>query len=355
MFKRLKLGPKFTLILSLVFLGSSLLSYAVLSHFQRNTAQQTVTQQAIVLMDTLNSLRTNHVQEIRPLMDIQTDSTAEFIPETVPSYVVRQVFEQFRQQEEEFSKYLYKDATLNPTNPRDQADEFEAELVAQFKADANVEEIHGFRTLNDEPLFYVARPLAVTESSCLVCHSTPQAAPQNLISTYGSESGFGWNLHEIIATQIIYIPARQIFQAARKNTGLAVTTFMVIFALVLLTINRLLKYAVIEPLQPMAQVANYLSEESSPSASQSNETGENEFKKLDKIAEKTDELGQLARIFQRMARVVYSREQDLRNQFQNVLNEVQQKEDGSRETRIYLQKLLARSKEIRQRPTPDQK
>ena len=354
MFKQLKLAHKFTLILSLVFLGSSLLSYVSLSYIQKQTAEQTVAEKAVVLMDTLNSLRTHHVEEIRPLMDDEDESIAEFIPQTVPSYVVREVFEQFRQTEAS-SRYLYKDATLNPTNPRDQADEFESGLVAQFKADSNVDEIYGFRHLNGESLFYIARPLAVNQASCLVCHSTPEAAPKNLISTYGSDGGFGWQLNEIVATQVIYVPARQIFQAARHNTLLAVSIFVGIFALVLLIINKLLKQAVIEPLQPMAQVAKYLSEESSESLHHSGQTGEEEFEKLDKVAHQGDELGQLARIFQRMARVVYSREQDLRNQFQNVLNEVQEKEDGSRENRIYLQQLLARSKEIRQRPTSDQK
>ncbi len=347
MFQRLKLGPKFTLILSLVFLCSSLLSYVVISQIQKNTAQHIVTEQAMLLMDTLNSLRTNHVKEIRPLMNIQNDSTAEFVPETVPSYVVRQVFEQFRQKEE-FSQYLYKDATINPTNPRDQADEFEAGLVAQFKADLKLKEIHGFRNINDAPLFYVARPFAITESSCLVCHSTPQAAPKNLIKTYGSDGGFGWNLNEIVATQIIYVPAGHIFQDARQNTGLAVTIFMVIFALVLWIVNWLLKRTVIEPLQPMAQVAKHLSEESAESLEMSSKLGEDEFNKLDKLAHQGDELGQLARIFQRMARVIYSREQDLRQQFQTVLNEVQQKEKDSKDTKLYVQELLARAQQVRQ-------
>jgi methyl-accepting chemotaxis protein len=355
MLQRLKLGTQFTIVLSIVFLCSSLLSYGILSQVQRNTAERTVTEQAMVMMNTLNSLRSHHANEVLPWMTVENDTLAEFVPETVPSYVVRQVFEQFRQKEE-FKRYLYKDATLNPTNPRDQADDFETDLIAQFKLDENLDEIHGFRTLEGELLFYTARPFMITDASCLDCHSTPEAAPKNLITTYGDQNGFGWNLNEILATQIIYLPARQIFQAARRNTRLAVAIFMAIFAVVLLIVNKLIKHAIVEPLQPMARVAKQFSEESSSTLDSSAEASEQEFKKLNKIANQGDELGQLARIFQRMAKVVYSREQDLRQQLQNVLNEAQQQERDSQDIKVYkvyIQNLLARSRQIRQQTLPD--
>lgn len=356
MLQRLKLGTKFTIILSLVFLCSSLLSYGILAHVQRRTAEQTVTEQAMVLMDTLNSLRTHHANEVRPWMQVDNDSLTEFVPEIIPSYVVRQVFEEFRQQEK-FAKYLYKDATLNPTNLRDQADDFETDLVVQFKLDQDLDEVHGFRTLEGEPLFYVARPFSITNPSCLECHSTPEAAPQNLIRTYGDENGFGWNLNEILGTQVIYIPARQIFQAARQNTQLAVAIFMAIFAIVLLIVNKLIKHAIVEPLQPMARVAKYVSEESAENPNFSSQHNEGEFRKLDKIAHQGDELGQLARIFQRMAKVVYSREQDLRQQLTSVLDKAQKEENESQDGniyRVYIQSLLARSRQIRQQSLPEE-
>ncbi|MEC4805749.1 MAG: DUF3365 domain-containing protein [Jaaginema sp. PMC 1080.18] len=354
--QRLKLRTQFTIILSVVFLCSSLLSYGLLARVQRKTAEHTVTEQAMVLMSTLNALRTHHVSEVRPWMNIENETLTEFVPETVPSYVVRQVFEQFREKAE-FAKYLYKDATLNPTNPRDQADDFETDLVAQFKLNQDLDEIHGFRTLEGEPSFYVARPLVITNASCLECHSTPDAAPQNMIQTYGDENGFGWQLNEIIATQIIYIPARQIFFAARQNTQLAVAIFMAIFAVVLLIINKLIKYAIVEPLQPMARVAKYLSEESSLDSNFSIHQNESEFEKLDKIACQGDELGQLARIFQRMAKVVYSREQNLRHQLTNVLDKAHREENEMQDGNIYqvyIKNLLTRSRQIRQGSLPDE-
>lgn len=344
--KRLKLGSKFTLSLSLVFLCGSLLGYIVLYQMQTNTAKQTVDQQAIVVMDTLNALRNYHANQIRPMMDVSTDETSEFLPETVPSYVVRQIFEQFRQQEG-FQQYLYKDATLNPTNPRDRSDIFETQFIAQFKDDANVQELEGFRRLNGEPLFYVARPLSVTQSSCLGCHSTPEAAPKNLIEQYGSEGGFGWHLNEIIAAQIIYVPARHIFQIARQNTRLAVILFMAIFALVLLILNSLLKRTVIVPLQPMSKIARYLSDDTSQSDSQSVQKYDREFQQLNEVTYRGDELGQLACIFQRMSKVVFHRERGLRQQLQDALDGIEQKEQDLQDKKQYIQKLLARSRAIR--------
>jgi DNA repair ATPase RecN len=50
---------------------------------------------------------------------------------------------------------------------------------------------------------------------------------------------------------------------------------------------------------------------------------------LDEVAERTDELGQLARVFQRMERQVYSREQRLKQEVEELLIEV----DKSRQAR----------------------
>ncbi len=103
-------------------------------------------------------------------------------------------------------------------------------LIDQFRQDPNLEHLSGFRNLFGEQLFYSSRPLAVKQESCLRCHSTPDQAPKSQIATYGAENGFNWNLNEIIATQIIYVPASKVFENARKTFSLVIGIFIFIFA-----------------------------------------------------------------------------------------------------------------------------
>ena len=45
------------------------------------------------------------------------------------SLAVKEIFDNFRSNPE-YADYFYKDATLNPTNLRDKADDFETEIIS---------------------------------------------------------------------------------------------------------------------------------------------------------------------------------------------------------------------------------
>jgi hypothetical protein len=141
---KLQLGQKFTLLLTLVFLGGTLASGAALASVLNHNAQVQLTTKALMLMETMNSVRTYTTDHVQP--EIADRLEAEFLPESVPAYSAREVFETLRISPE-YSDFFYKEATLNPTNLRDKADNFEAQLVAQFQNPAAPQEVSGFRSI----------------------------------------------------------------------------------------------------------------------------------------------------------------------------------------------------------------
>ena len=153
---------------------------------------------------------------VQPLLLPILDTQEKFIPESIPSFSLREMFEILRKNQK-YNNIIYKDATLNPVNLRDQADEFEANIVQRFRQESELKDLSGFRTIYGESLFYTARPFRVQKQTCLRCHSTPEAAPKSQIATYGREHGFGWKLNEIIATQIVYVPAKEILANAQRS------------------------------------------------------------------------------------------------------------------------------------------
>ena len=182
----------------------------------------------------------------------QLASDAEFVPETVPAYSAREVFEQFRTSPE-YADFLYKEATLNPSNPRDQADPFESALVEQFRQDNTLSNLTGYREQDGQKLFYLARPLSIQQASCLECHSDPKKAPASLIRTYGEHGGFGWQLGEVVAAQMIYVPANELIARAHRSLGLVMTIVVGLFSVTVLLINWLLKRQVVRPLKAAHQ------------------------------------------------------------------------------------------------------
>lgn len=303
---RLKLGTKFNALLLLIFLVGTLISGISLSAAMQNRAEEEVTARAEILTQTMNSVRNYTSNNINPLLSERLQTESEFIPETVPAYSAREVFENFRQRPE-YQSFLYKEATLNPTNPRDQADEFETRLVTEFRQNPNLKEKTGYYDRNGEKFFYIARPLAIKKISCLQCHGRPQDAPQSMVNTYGNKNGFGWRLHEIVAAQTIYIPANEVFARGHQYWLLAIAIFIIIFTLVIYSINLLLRRAVIKPLKQLTKVTQRLRERNLHNGLES----PIETEVIASIASRHDEPGQLAKAFQHMNLEVIAREEKL--------------------------------------------
>lgn len=281
--KNLQLGQKFTLLLVIVFLGGVLASSLALSSVLNRSTQGQLTTKALMLMETMNSIRAYTSEHIQP--EIADRLETEFLPESVPAYSAREVFEKFRLNPS-YSDFFYKEATLNPTNLRDKADDFEAELVNQFRQRPDdASEMSGFRSTPAGNLYYIARPIKITEQSCLECHSTPQAAPASMIERYGPTNGFGWELNEIVGAQMISVPAARVMQGARQSLVLILGIFVTAFAIAIILVNLWLKRMVVRPLNRMAQVAEAVS------------MGDT---KAEFVQDSQDEVGKLAEAFNRM-------------------------------------------------------
>lgn len=254
--KNLQLGQKFTLLLLVVFLSGIIASGIALSTVLNQSAQAQLTTKALMLMETMNSVRNYTTDHINP--ELAPRLEAEFLPESVPAYSAREVFETLRNSPD-YADFFYKEATLNPTNLRDKADEFEAQLVNNFRSQDNPREVNGFRRTPGGDLFYIARPIKIAQQSCLECHSTPEAAPASMIDRYGPSNGFGWQINEIVGAQMISVPAAKVLQSARQSLVLILGIFVLVFAIATLLVNLWLKRYVVKPLNKMARVAEAVS------------------------------------------------------------------------------------------------
>lgn len=257
-FKNLKLGTKLNLILVSILISAIAACGIFLSRILETKIEQEVADKAFLIIETMNSVRNYTSSQVKPELASRLASEEYFIPETVPAYSAREVFEGLRKQPE-YQNFLYKEATLNPTNLRDKADQFETEITQKFRQNQQLKEKTGFRTDGNSKFYYIARPLAIKKASCLECHDTPERAPANLVSTYGSEHGFGWKLNEIVASQVVSVPARNVYQAARKLQLVVLSIVGIIFLIAIALINLFLKRAIIQPVKTMALLSNKIS------------------------------------------------------------------------------------------------
>ena len=238
----MRLLLKLNLVLLLTFGAGVAISGWVARGFLQESAREQVLQQARLMMGAARAMRTYTSQQIRPLLAAHKAYVRSFPPQMVAAYAAKEVFTYLRAKH---PAYTYKEAALNPTNLRDRALDWEADLIESFRNHPALEEATGMRQAAEGPSLFLAQPLRA-EASCLECHSTPAAAPAAMIKIYGSEHGFNWKQGETIAAQIVSVPtslptaiADRAFRSLMISLGgAALATFLVLDLFVIMVVVR---------------------------------------------------------------------------------------------------------------------
>lgn len=228
------------------------IAIALRSTLQANAARE-VLNEAGLMMDSAAAIRAYTSTEIVPLLTEKMQQ--EFRPQSVPSYAATQNFLRLHAQHADYS---YKEATLNPTNLRDRAADWEADIVQKFRNDPATREISGKRDSPMGPTLYLARPIRAVDR-CLPCHSVPANAPATLIARYGSNNGFGWQPGEVVAAQIVSVPVSSATARANLVLRTLIVSLVTMFVAVMAIINAALYVLVVRPVKEMARVADQLS------------------------------------------------------------------------------------------------
>jgi hypothetical protein len=249
--KRLMLTPlarmaprKRALVLLVGFLIALLASGILLNAILYRQARREIDNRATFFMDTMLAVREYTSLDVNPIIAPLNAKSLDFLPEAVPSYAATKVYS-YLKSKQNYQQYLYREATLNPTNLKDRADRFEARIIEIFRADSSIKEQVGTRFTGNSELHYFARPIVVNKVSCLKCHSTPDQAPASQLATYGTVSGFGWQLGEIVGAQIVSVPVEEV-EAAKSLSFLSIVLMffaaLAVLSVLLVSLTSVLRF-----------------------------------------------------------------------------------------------------------------
>jgi HAMP domain-containing protein len=249
----LKLLFKFNLVFILLFLlGIAASGYISWELLQRN-AREEVAENARLMMSVALAVRSYTNQQIKPLL--KTQMIYSFLPQSVPAFSATEVLNELRKK---YPNYGYKEALLNPTNPRDRAVEWEADIVTQFR-NGQAKEQYGVRDTPAGASLFFARPLTITDGACLECHSTVEAAPKPMVDVYGPANGFGWKFNETVGAQVVSVPTEVAFARAKKAFVTFMGSLVSVLAVIGLTLNLLLWRMFIRPVSRISSLADRIS------------------------------------------------------------------------------------------------
>ena len=254
----MKLTLKFNLIFVAIFgLGLAATGY-IANRFLQNHARDEVVQQARLMMETSSSSRAYTSHQVRPILEKIHSRENVFYPESVPAFAALSVFNYLRKT---YPDYAYREATLNPTNPRDRATDWEADIIRNFadRPETDKSLIDGERDTPTGRSVYLAAPLR-SPASCLECHSTPEAAPKAMLALYGPANGFGWKENQVIGAQIVSVPVTLPEKMAAQTFRHFMISLSAVGIVTLLVLNVLLYITVIRPVRRFATSADRISQ-----------------------------------------------------------------------------------------------
>ncbi len=248
------LRAKFNLVILAAFAVGFLMAAIVLYRVFVDDARGQVLQNARIMMTAAAAVRKYTANDLDPLLPMTKDG--KFVPQTVPFFAAQKTFGDVQTA---FPGFSYRESALNPTNPADRAEDWEADIIRTFRIDADKTEAVVERDTPIGPTLNLARPITIRDQACLSCHSTPAAAPAALTASYGTANGFGWQFQETVGAQIVAVPMKVPLQIARDAYITFLGILVAIFAVIVVILNLLLHYLVITPVKRVSAMANAVS------------------------------------------------------------------------------------------------
>lgn len=283
----MKLRAKFNLVLvTACLIGMGAASFLTYQAAQENVLQEIENEIDLVRTNAL-AVRNYTSTGITPLL--ADDNAILFIPNSVPSFSAQTVFAKFQ---EKFPEYSYKEAALNPTNPDDLANTWEADLINQLRDDQSLDRVVSIRETEAGRSYVVAFPFTIKKESCLTCHSDPDIAPAAMLDLYGPENGFGWQMGETIGAQIVSVPMALADKRALDLVLVILASIGAAFAVVIILVNIMLSRIVLKPVSVMSNISEQVSM--------------GDFSAEEYVKKGNDEISSLSASFNRMRRSLAS-------------------------------------------------
>lgn len=229
------------------------IAHEVCGSLQQADARREVLATAGLMLDSALASRAYTADEIDPLLVGHMQDG--FPPQSIPFYAATQTFAALRKLHPDFT---YKEATLNPTNPRDRATDWEADIIDRFRNQPSSQQLAGDRATPMGQSLYLARPIRA-RPECLACHGLPSTAPAALVARYGHDNGFGWQPNEVIGAQIVSVPFTAAAEGARRLFSGITAVIVSVLVVLLAIINVTVYWAVIRPLRQMTRLADEVS------------------------------------------------------------------------------------------------
>ena len=209
-----------------------------------------------------------------------------FFPPVVSSTVMaKELATQFKKHQ---PSYLIRMVSDNPLNKENYPEGLELKVLEMFRYGNPDQGVVMTGDIQGRQYLISAAATKVSDG-CLICHGSAKTAPKEIVERYGTSSGYGWQSGAIIGASLVGVPLADLNSAVLKRFLIVIGSITVLFAIVLLVLNRVVQHKIIQPIQEITETAKEVSH------GRSNQPF---------YSERDDEIGALTRSFELMRRSV---------------------------------------------------
>jgi HAMP domain-containing protein len=268
--------------LLLIYLISALAVVPVVYFLTKDELFAQANKELKLLVDVVSSARAIVKDKTRPYFLAKGEFFSPVVSSTV---MAKELATQFQALQ---PSYLIRMVSDNPLNAENLPEGLEKDVLESLRQGNNEKGIIQTGKIRGANYLISAVPTKVHDD-CLMCHGDPTAAPAEIREKYGTSSGFGWKSGTTIGATLVGVPIANLNSAVLKRSGIVIGIITVLFAGVLIVLNRMVQRNIIQPIVHITNAAQAVS------LGRSNEP---------LVSNRDDEIGALTRAFELMRRSI---------------------------------------------------
>jgi len=258
--RNMSLGISLNLGIGVVFIIAGVITVMAVNQAMRRQAVMEAEAKARIILDRNFATHTYFSQIMKPSIFKWAEPilTKEYFDPTWMSstYAIREIEKYFKKFNP--SGYYFRDVAIHARSPENEADAYEKTFLKAINTDEKLESQSAIRMIDGKPYLDVLRRAEVMETSCLRCHSEPEAAPTGLVDIYGPERSFHRKFGETISAVSLRIPLSEAYQAADAFSWRLSSILLLVLAALFLSQYALYRRFLLRPLTALQEKAGLI-------------------------------------------------------------------------------------------------
>lgn len=243
---------RFNIWILAIYALSIVISAPTIYFYTRHEVYQQSNTQLRMLVDIVKSIKGYVAADLRPyFMKQQLFHTAGMSGIVAVSRVATN-FKDMQQ------NYSIRNVSDNPLNAKNSPQALEQDLLQGFRRNRDLREIRVEGMLDGQQMLVRSAPI-VSKKGCLRCHGDPSKVPDDVTAEYGGSSGYGYKVGDVVGLEVVGVPIAGIDSVAMQRSLVAIALLTLLFALVFVAINMLVRRNLITPMLQITKTARAIS------------------------------------------------------------------------------------------------